>query len=158
MTALGLVETRGLVSALEAADAMAKAANVTMVGREITDAALVTVKVVGEVAAVRAAVDAGGQAAARVGELVSTHIIPRPHEEAAVIAGISDASTKFPTDSHKPFQNEDELKKRSLAELRGLAQHLQNFSLSQGQISKASKAQLIQALLQHSSPSRSSPK
>ena len=154
--ALGLVETRGLVSALEAADAMAKAANVTMVGKEITDAALVTIKVVGEVAAVKAAVEAGGAAAARVGELVGTHVIPRPHEESAATAGIPYDSTKSPTDSRVPFHNEKELKKRSLAERRGLVRRLPNFPLSQSQVSRATKSQLIQALLQHVSRSSSS--
>jgi len=76
--ALGLLETRGLVAALEAADAMMKAANVVCIGKEVTDAALVTIKITGEVAAVRAAVEAGKVAAAKVGEVVSTHIIPRP--------------------------------------------------------------------------------
>lgn len=83
--ALGLVETRGLVAALEAADAMVKAANVVCVGKEITDAALVTIKVVGEVGAVKAAVDAGSAAARKVGEVVSTHIIPHPDEEAELV-------------------------------------------------------------------------
>jgi microcompartment protein CcmL/EutN len=76
--ALGLVETRGLVAAIEAADAMVKAANVTLIGKERTDPALITIKVVGETAAVRSAVDAGSAAAKRVGVLVSTHIIPQP--------------------------------------------------------------------------------
>ncbi len=79
--ALGLVETRGLVAAIEAADAMIKAANVTLVGKERTDPALITIKVVGETAAVRSAVDAGAAAAKRVGVLVSTHIIPQPDEQ-----------------------------------------------------------------------------
>jgi ethanolamine utilization protein EutM len=76
--ALGLVETRGLVAAIEAADAMVKAANVTLIGKERTDPALITIKIVGETAAVRSAVDAGAAAAKRVGVLVSTHIIPQP--------------------------------------------------------------------------------
>lgn len=84
--ALGLVETRGLVAALEAADAMLKAANVICVGKEVTDAALVTIKVVGEVAAVKAAVEAGSAAASRVGELVSTHIIPRLDEQSELVS------------------------------------------------------------------------
>lgn len=83
--ALGLVETRGLVAALEAADAMMKAARVVCIGKEVTDAALVTIKITGEVAAVRSAVDAGKIAAARVGEVVSTHIIPRPDDEIETI-------------------------------------------------------------------------
>ena len=76
--ALGLIETRGLVAALEAADARMIAAQVICVGKEVTDAAMVTIKIVGEVGAVKAAIDAGSAAARRVGEVVSTHIIPRP--------------------------------------------------------------------------------
>jgi ethanolamine utilization protein EutM len=79
--ALGLIETRGLVGAIEAADAMVKAANVTLAGKEQVRAGLVTVKVLGEVAAVKASVDAGAAAAQRVGELVSTHVIPQPDEQ-----------------------------------------------------------------------------
>jgi ethanolamine utilization protein EutM len=78
--ALGLVETRGLVAAIEAADAMVKTANVVLVGKEVTNPALITIKIVGDTAAVRAAVDAGAAAAKRVGELVSMHVIPRPAE------------------------------------------------------------------------------
>ena len=76
--ALGLIETRGLVAAIEAADAMVKAANVKIVGKEQTSPALITIKIVGDVAAVKSAVDAGAAAAQRVGELVSTHVIPQP--------------------------------------------------------------------------------
>ena len=77
--ALGMVETRGLVSMIEAADAMVKAANVRLVGWEKIGSGYVTAIVRGEVAAVRAATDAGAAAARRVGELVSVHVIPRPH-------------------------------------------------------------------------------
>ena len=79
--ALGMIETRGLVGAVEAADAMVKAANVVLVGREYTGGGLVTVMVRGDVGAVKAATDAGAAAARRVGELVSVHVIPRPHAE-----------------------------------------------------------------------------
>ena len=79
--ALGMIETKGLVGAVEAADAMVKAANVTLVGRVIVGGALVTVFVRGDVGATKAAVDAGAAAADRVGELISTHVIPRPHDE-----------------------------------------------------------------------------
>ncbi|MGA9365106.1 MAG: BMC domain-containing protein [Bacteroidota bacterium] len=78
--ALGLVETRGLVGAIEAADAMVKTANVRLIGKERVDAALITIKIVGETAAVRSAVDAGASAAKRVGELISSHVIPRPSD------------------------------------------------------------------------------
>ena len=79
--ALGMVETKGLVAMIEAADAMVKSANVRLVGYEKIDAGLVTAIVRGEVGAVRAAVDAGAAAASKVGTVVSTHIIPRPHAE-----------------------------------------------------------------------------
>lgn len=85
--ALGMVETKGLVATIEAADAMVKAANVNLVGWEKIDAGLVIAIVRGEVAAVKAAVDAGTVAARKVGEVVSTHVIPRPHGE--VDEGIS---------------------------------------------------------------------
>lgn len=83
--ALGMIETKGLVGAIEAADAMVKAANVTLVGKESIGAGLVTVMVRGDVGAVKAATDAGAAAAERVGELVSVHVIPRPHTEVSVI-------------------------------------------------------------------------
>ncbi len=79
--ALGLIETKGLIGAIEAADAMLKAANVKLISKEKITAALVTIKIVGEVAAVRSAIDAGAAAAQRVGQLVSTHIIPRPDDQ-----------------------------------------------------------------------------
>lgn len=77
--ALGMVETKGLVGAIEAADAMVKAANVSLIGKETIGAGLVTVMVRGDVGAVKASVDAGAAAAKRVGELMSVHVIPRPH-------------------------------------------------------------------------------
>ena len=79
--ALGMIETRGLVGAIEAADAMVKAASVTIVGQTKAGGGLVTTLVRGEVGAVKAATDAGATAARRVGELVSVHVIPRPHSE-----------------------------------------------------------------------------
>jgi microcompartment protein CcmL/EutN len=81
MEALGMVECMGLVAMIEAADTMVKTANVELVGYEKIDAGLVTAIVRGEVGAVRAAVDAGAAAANRVGKVVATHIIPRPHQE-----------------------------------------------------------------------------
>ncbi len=78
MIALGMIETKGMVGAIEAADAMCKAAKVTLLGKEISGGALVTVMVRGEVGAVKAATDAGAAAARRVGELISVHVIPRP--------------------------------------------------------------------------------
>ena len=81
LEALGMIETRGLVGAVEAADAMVKAANVVLIGKEYLGAGFVTVLVRGDVGAVKAATDAGAAAARRVRELVSVHVIPRPHQE-----------------------------------------------------------------------------
>lgn len=85
--ALGMIETKGLVGAIEAADAMVKAANVTLVNYEKVGGGLVTVMVRGDVGAVKAAVEAGGAAAAKIGELVSVHVIPRPHDDVEKIIG-----------------------------------------------------------------------
>ena len=85
LNALGMVETKGLVAAIEAADAMVKAANVTLIGKEHVGGGLVTVLVRGDVGAVKAATDAGAAAAERVGELISIHVIPRPHTEIEAI-------------------------------------------------------------------------
>ncbi len=81
LEALGMVETRGLVAAVEAADAMVKAANVALVGTEKIGSGLVTVMVRGDVGAVKSAVEAGQSAASRLGEIIATHVIPRPHTD-----------------------------------------------------------------------------
>ena len=81
LEALGMIETRGLTAAIEAADAMTKAAEVTLVGTEKIGSGLVTVMVRGDVGAVKAAVEAGTSAASKLGELVATHVIPRPHSD-----------------------------------------------------------------------------
>ncbi|MPN22952.1 Major carboxysome shell protein 1A [bioreactor metagenome] len=83
--ALGMVETKGLVGAIEASDAMVKAANVHLIGKVLVGGGLVTVMVRGDVGAVKAATEAGRAAAERVGELISTHVIPRPHSEVEMI-------------------------------------------------------------------------
>jgi ethanolamine utilization protein EutM len=85
MIALGMVETKGLIGAIEAADAMVKAANVKLIGSEYIGGGFVTVMVRGDVGAVKAATDAGAAAAKRVGELVSVHVIPRPHADVEMI-------------------------------------------------------------------------
>nr|WP_312650569.1 BMC domain-containing protein [Aminipila sp.] len=81
MQALGLIETKGLIAAIESADAMLKAANVSLVDRVFVKGGLVTIIIEGDVGAVKAATDAGAAAAQRVGQLISVHVIPRPHEE-----------------------------------------------------------------------------
>ena len=85
LLALGMVETKGLVGSIEAADAMVKAANVSLIGKVHVGGGLVTVMVRGDVGAVKAATDSGAAAAAKVGELVSVHVIPRPHPEVEFI-------------------------------------------------------------------------
>ncbi len=90
MIALGMVETKGLVGAIEAADAMVKAANVRLIGKEKVGGAYVTVMVRGDVGAVKAATDAGAAAAQRVGELISVHVIPRPHADVEQILPTAD--------------------------------------------------------------------
>lgn len=92
--ALGLVETRGLVGAVEAADAMVKAANVNIVGMEKVGGGLVTVLVRGDVGAVKAATEAGAESARSVGELVSVHVIPRPHAETEAVLPIARPATE----------------------------------------------------------------
>ena len=88
LEALGMVETRGLVAAIEAADAMVKAANVTLIGTEKIGSGLVSVMVRGDVGAVNAATEAGGAAAAKLGEIVAIHVIPRPHADVEKILPI----------------------------------------------------------------------
>lgn len=95
--ALGMVETRGLVGAIEAADAMVKSANVQLVGKEQVGGGLVTVMVRGDVGAVKSATDAGAAAAEKVGELISVHVIPRPHSE---VEAILPRGRELPADEH----------------------------------------------------------
>ena len=85
LQALGMIETKGLVGSIEAADAMVKAANVVLIGKVLVGGGLVTVMVRGDVGAVKAAIDAGAAAAERVGELISIHVIPRPHSDVEMI-------------------------------------------------------------------------
>ncbi len=95
--ALGLIETRGLVAAIEAADAMVKAANVTLVGKEYIGGGYVTILIRGDVGAVKAATDAGAAAVEKIGELVSVHVIPRPHTDVELIIptkGVAPKATK----------------------------------------------------------------
>ncbi|MCL1983507.1 MAG: BMC domain-containing protein [Clostridiales bacterium] len=92
--ALGMVETKGLIGSIEAADAMVKAANVYLIGKEHVGGGLVTVMVRGDVGAVKAATEAGAAAAQRVGELISVHVIPRPHSEVEAILPAGKAAEK----------------------------------------------------------------
>lgn len=134
--AIGLVETRGLVGAIHAADAMLKAANVSFGGFEKTEAALITIKVVGEVGAVKSSVEAGRLALQEVGHLVSVHVIPGPHEELGLVCDI---------ESPKVVEFE-KIVKMPLAKLRVWASSLPGFVLSETEILQISKKQLVASL------------
>src|SRR5262245_29907529 len=96
MEALGMVETKGLVPLIEASDAMLKAANVTLIGWQKIGSGLVTAMIVGDVAAVKAAIDAGQAAAGRVGEVVGIQVIPRPHEDLGVVLPLAGKASEQP--------------------------------------------------------------
>src|SRR3989339_613824 len=173
LDALGMIETKGLVGAIEAADAMVKAANVKLVSKEKITAALVTIKIVGEVAAVKSAVDAGAAAAQRVGQLVSAHVIPRPDEEIESL--IYDLPVKLEREVpvqpktpkekvsvkeviEKPQVEEaeeivsdgktvptvEELLELNVHKLRHLARSFENFPIKGRQISRANRDELIE--------------
>ncbi|MBT8387213.1 MAG: BMC domain-containing protein [Ignavibacteria bacterium] len=109
--ALGMVETRGLVASIEAADAMVKSAKVTLIGKERALAGLITIMVVGDTAAVKSAVDAGAAAAQRVGELVSTHLIPRPDDQLSSIIPRGDFEKVSRKEKPKPVRKTVAVKK-----------------------------------------------
>jgi len=140
--ALGLVETKGLIAAIEAADAMVKAANVRLLGTEKTIAALITVKVVGEVGAVKSAVDAGAAAAERVGELVSCHVIPRPHHSLEGL--VYDETSISDADAPAMQLSLAEIENTPVRRLRRLARDMPDFPIRGREISKANKELLVQ--------------
>lgn len=154
-TALGMVETHGLVAAIEAADAMAKASDVRIVAIEQTVAALMTVQVVGEVAAVRSAVDAGARAAERVGRLVATHVIARPAEEVRAMQRLDDRNQAaldpkpVPTKKSAGQNGTKDYASHTVRELRSMARDLPDFPLQGRDIAQAKKAQLIKAFQQY---------
>ena len=144
--ALGLVETKGLVGAIEAADAGLKAADVRLLGSERADAGLVTVMFGGEVAAVRAAVDAGSAAAERVGQLVSAHVIPRPHESLTAIEGDDAESEARPTVPMRGGRYDiAALERMKVVELRGLARQIDAFPIRGRDVARASREELLAA-------------
>jgi len=166
--ALGMVETRGLVGSIEAADVMVKTANVTLLGMEYIRNGLVTVQVIGEVAAVKAAVEAGAAAARRVGELVSTHVIPRPSDELEDIlserapsaaepgASPGDVAPDIPEGEEEEFEfvaSDDDVEFRSqldvmtVHQLRTLARKTDGLSIQGREISMANKDILIHELM-----------
>jgi ethanolamine utilization protein EutM len=129
------------VGALEAADAGAKAANVRVLGAERADAGLVTIKFVGDVAAVKAAVDAGSAAAKRVGQLVSSHVIPRPHEEMSSV--IEDDDEIAPVTSTRIDQLR--LDAMKVVELRSMARRIAAFPLKGRDVARAGRDELLAA-------------
>jgi ethanolamine utilization protein EutM len=157
--ALGLVETRGLVGALEAADVMAKTATVTVLGIDYAGGGLVTVQVTGDVAAVRAAVDAGGAAAQRVGHLVSTHVIPRPaHDVEQLLHARPEAEPEERDDeaqelefdfvaSPNDAEYQQQLDAMTVHQLRVLARSTEGLGIQGREISKANKELLIFELM-----------
>ena len=136
--ALGLIETRGLVGAIEAADAGLKSAPVELLGTERVDAALVTVLFSGDTASVKAAVDAGSAAAQRVGELVSAHVIPRPDPQLdAMEHDDEDGAAAAP---RRSAQRLDDMK---VVELRHRARQTPNFPLKGRELSRANRDELL---------------
>lgn len=165
--ALGLVETRGLVGAIEAADVMVKTANVRLLGKEIVRDGLVTIQVIGDVAAVKASVEAGAAAAARIGELVSQHVIPRPVDdiESILVRPVPPPATEsheVSTPRKRPRNPEPELSfnasesdnpahkaldEMTVRQLRTLARDTGGLGIQGREISKANKEELIREIL-----------
>ncbi len=135
--ALGLIETRGLVGAIEAADAGVKAAPVTLLGTERTDPALITVLFAGDVASVKAAVDAGAAAAERVGQLVAVHVIPRPYPGLELM---SDAAEDGGGGGAPPGTPLSEMK---VVDLRHRARQIETFPLKGRELSIANRDELL---------------
>jgi len=172
--ALGLIETKGLVASVEAVDAMLKSADVVLTGKVQVGGGLITIMVRGDVSSVKEAVDAGAAAAARVGELISVHVIPRPHDE---IEKILCTITKLePSQEEKLEANQKENQVRvcknlkdmnslfqekgldevvkelntwTVMELRKFARVLKDLSISGKQVSKANKKKLLDEILEH---------
>lgn len=144
-TALGLLETRGLIAALEAADAMLKTSDVELQTVEQTVAALITIHIRGEVAAVKSAIDAGAAAAQRVGEVVSAHVIARPAEDVEEFLEVDDASrlggSAIPR-APKSYSM-SELEDMTVKDLRKYARTLEDFPIQGRAIARANKAELL---------------
>lgn len=139
--ALGLVETKGLVGAIEAADVMLKTAAVRLIGIENTIAALLTVKIVGDTGAVKAAVDAGASAAEKIGELISCHVIPRPHEDMESI--IYNQSDEINSGGAAANLTIEKVKAMPVRQLRSLARDVSGFPIRGREISRANKETLV---------------
>jgi ethanolamine utilization protein EutM len=146
--ALGMIETTGLVGAIEAADAMLKAARVRLLDKELTTGGMVVIQVVGEVGAVRSAVEAGATAAQKTGQLVARHIIPRPHDEVEdrLLYADSEAISSPATTGKTRYANSRKLTECTVTELRALARKTEGFPLSGREISKAGRDLLLKEL------------
>jgi ethanolamine utilization protein EutM len=159
--ALGMIETRGLVASIEAADSMVKAANVRLIGKVQIGAGLVTVMVRGDVGAVKAAVDAGAISAKKVGKVVSTYVIARPNNEIENLLPslsldlpkkIERKNNELKTENKIDTQLDKimkEFERKTVVELRSIARQLEDISLSGRQISKANKQKLLDEIKLH---------
>ncbi|ACF14333.1 microcompartments protein [Chloroherpeton thalassium ATCC 35110] len=163
--ALGLIETRGLIAAIEAADAALKAADVRLISKDRVDGALITIKLTGDVAAVQAAVDAGAAAAQRVGVLVSAHVIARPdkgiHDTLAFVRIDSkkkkplaapaehDGSNLSQAPSSDLAPSSETLKQYTVEDLRRMARKVEGLPIQGREISRANKEELIQLICQY---------
>lgn len=164
--ALGMIETRGFVGSVEAADVMLKTANVRLLGKEVVREGLVTIEVIGEVAAVKAAVEAGARAAARVGELLSQHVIPRPVDDIdAILAGPPpvepdpEPPARTPKPARTPAPPPDrpasapdpaipdaDLEAMTVHELRAIAREMTGLGIQGREISRANKQVLLREI------------
>jgi ethanolamine utilization protein EutM len=146
--ALGMIETTGLVGAIEAADAMLKSAQVRLLDKELTSGGLVVIQVVGEVGAVRAAVDAGANAAQKVGQLIATHVIPRPHEEVEdlLLYGAPEVDSTPAVIGKDGVSATPKLSACTVTQLRALARKTKEFPLSGREISTAGRDLLLKEL------------
>jgi ethanolamine utilization protein EutM len=159
--ALGFVETRGLVAAIEACDAMLKAARVTLVRRQVVNPALITICVEGETAAVKAAVEAGARAAEKVGRVVSVHVIPRPAPGLRELAGALHREswtpgTALPAAAADPSTGAaPDLASLPVRELRALARRVPGFPLGGRRISQSTRDELLAHLTRLLPPSGS---
>ncbi|MFN8572718.1 MAG: BMC domain-containing protein [Gemmatimonadaceae bacterium] len=143
--ALGLIETRGLVGAIEAADAALKAADVKLIGTERADAGLVTVKLVGDVAAAKAAVDAGAAAAERVGQLVAVHVIPRPISDLGLVVADDESPAPAPVPMAGGRVDMAQLEHEKVVTLRAMARRIATFPIKGRDIARAGRDELLAA-------------
>lgn len=145
-TAIGLIETRGLVGVIEAADVAAKSANIRLLGFESIGGGLVSLRFCGDVASVQTAVQAGAEAARRVCEAVSRHVIPSPHPDLRALLDESSSSGPDPAPQPSTIPSESELEATSVAQLRQLVRQTPEVQLKGRQVSRANKETLIAEL------------